>query len=64
MVDRRHLRALERFTRLLGVGLVGVGILLARSSPVYGVPVVAVGLLFALRPYLGAELLEFSVSLF
>lgn len=64
MVTQRHFRVLESFTRLLGVGFVVVRLSVARSSPVYGIPAVVIGLLFALRPYVGAELLELAATLF
>lgn len=64
VVNQRILRAFELFARLLGVGLVVAGLLVASSAPLYGAPLVAVGLLFALRPSVAAELLDLVASLF
>lgn len=63
MVNQRLLRVFELVARLVGVALVIVGGAVALSAPIYGVPVVAVGLLFALKPRIAAELLDFAASL-
>jgi hypothetical protein len=63
MAETRFLRALERLVRLAGVGLVAAGLFVSLSSPVFGVPLAGIGLLFALRPRIAAELVELA-SLF
>lgn len=63
MVRDGVVNALELFARLLGVGLSLLGVLSLGWTPVVGVPLLAVGLLFALRPATAAELVELAATL-
>ena len=58
MPNDRLVHALELFTRFVGVGVAASGLFLSFSVPILGVPLVAVGLLFALRPAVAGELLD------
>lgn len=63
MVDGRLRRVFEVFARLLGMGISAVGLLLATSSPIIGIPLIGLGLLLALRPYVAGELVDLAASL-
>jgi len=54
---------LELFARLVGVVTALGGVLLLPSAPILGVPLLAVGVLFALRPATAGELLDIAASL-
>ncbi|WP_248897358.1 hypothetical protein [Haloplanus halobius] len=62
MVNQRLRRAFEWIARLVGLTLVGVGGWVAMSSVLYGIPLIAVGLLFVLRSTVAAELLDLAAS--
>lgn len=63
MVNERLLKAMELFARLIGVVIAAGGLLFLPSTPVLGVPLLAVGLLFALRPATASELLDIVASI-
>lgn len=63
MPNDRLLRVFELFARLVGVVTAGVGLVLLPGSPILGVVLLGVGLLFALRPATAGELLDLAVSL-
>lgn len=56
MVNEQILRKLEVLARLFGVALVAFGVLVATTTPVVGVPLAVIGLLFAFRPYAVGEI--------
>ncbi|WP_158055672.1 hypothetical protein [Halorussus halophilus] len=62
MPSERILDALQLFTRLVGVVIAAGGVLLSTSAPIFGVPLVVVGLLFVLRPAIASELLDIVAS--
>lgn len=51
-------RAVGLLARAVGVCLAAVGLFLCLDAPVFGVPIVVVGLAFAVRPRVVAEVLE------
>ncbi|WP_255149892.1 hypothetical protein [Halorarius halobius] len=63
MVNERALQALEWVVRGVGVVVFLVGSLLARSVPVYGVPVALLGLALAVWPAVVGELLGLVADL-
>lgn len=63
MPNERLVGAFELFARLVGVTAAVGGLALVPSAPVLGVPLLAVGLLFALRPATAGELLDIAASL-
>ena len=63
MVNERLLGFLELFARAIGVVTAVGGLLLLPTTPVFGVPLFAVGLLFAVRPTTDGELLDIAASI-
>lgn len=63
MPNDRLIGALELFARLVGVAVAGSGLVLLPSAPILGVPLLAVGVLFAVRPATAGELLDAVASL-
>lgn len=64
MANDLLLSAFELFARLFGVATAIGGVVLLPSAPILGVPLIAVGLLFALRPAVAGELFDIAASLF
>jgi len=63
MSNERLLGAYKLFARLFGVVMTAGGLVVLPSLPIVGVPLIAVGLLFALRPVTAGELLDIVASL-
>lgn len=63
MSDERLIGAYRLLARLFGIGMSVGGLFLLPSAPILGVPLLAVGLLFALRPVTAGELLDIAASL-
>lgn len=63
MSNERLLGAYRLFARLLGIAMTVGGLVVLPSVPIVGVPLIAVGLLFALRPVTAGELLDIAASL-
>ncbi|UPV75279.1 hypothetical protein M0R89_04230 [Halorussus limi] len=62
-MNERLANGLELFARLVGVVAALGGVLLLPSAPILGVPLLVVGILFALRPATAGELLDIAASL-
>lgn len=63
MPDERLPGALELFARFVGAVTAVGGIALLPSAPIFGAPLVVVGVLLAARPALAGELLHAVASL-
>ncbi|KAB1197699.1 MULTISPECIES: hypothetical protein [Haloferax] len=62
MIREKTIKIIELFVRLFGAGLVVVGVLSFDWSPLFGVLFVGGGLLFAFRPSLAVDLLDFVAT--
>lgn len=63
MVNERLLGALELFARAVGIVTAVGGLLLLPSTLIFGVPLLAVGLLLAVRPATAGQVLDVVGSL-
>ena len=58
MVTQRRVRVYSALTRLLGVGICGVGVVVMMSWTIQGMLLASFGVICAVRPLLFAELVE------